>query len=192
MIGIMGGCSSARTYSDQVQGADFSVYKTYAWLPLDKGDTTAKAIMDNEITYQNIIKAADEAMAERGYVLDTKNPDVLLKAHTMFEKERDVVRSPLYSSYNYYYYPGSPTGLWNPYYYNGYYNAPYVTAYDLREIEYIEGRIVIDVIDRQKKRLMWRGWSEEEIVDQKDVDDLYESVEDIFKKYPVHELKAKK
>jgi hypothetical protein len=184
---VWSGCSSTRVHSDQVKDVNFSAYKTYAWLPNGK-DTTSKTILNSEITYQNLRQAADREMAKRGYTLDAQNPDLLLLVHTMFEKRQELVQSPLYSSYGYYY-PGFYTGTWHPYYYGGYYNVPYVAGYDIREVTYTEGTVIIDVIDRKKNNLIWRGWSEERIHDYGDVNELYKNVEKIFKKYPV---KAKK
>lgn len=185
IIGVVAGCSSARTYSDQVKGVSFNSYKTYAWLPPESTDTTGNEVLDNDITYQNLKAEADKEMARRGFTLNTENPDVLLRLHTNFQERHDIVRSPLYSSYNYYWYPASPTGLWNPYYYGGYYNAPYVTAYDLRQVDYTEGTVTIDMIDRKQGRMVWRGWSDEEISSEKDVKQMYKDVDKIFKKFPV-------
>ncbi len=184
---IGAGCSSTQVYSDQVKGADFSAYKTYAWLPNGK-DTTDNDILDNEITYQNIRQAADKEMAERGYILDAQNPDLLLLAHTMFEEKQELVQSPLYSSYNYNY-PYHSFGAMYPYYYSGYASAPYIAGYGINQVNYTEGTVVIDVVERRKNNLIWRGWSEERIDDYRDANELYKNVEDIFEKYP---KKAKK
>lgn len=189
MLGSLGSCSSARVYSDKVQGVDLSRFKTYAWLPSPKDTTDGnKNALSSDIADQNIRAAVDREMQSRGYRLDPTNPDLLVLQHTNFQNRQETVRSPIYSSYNYYY-PGFYAGPWYPYYYSGYSSMPYITGYDIRQIEYTEGKVVIDVIDRDKHQLVWRGWSTEEIDTQKDVNKLYKHVEDIFDKYPV---KAKK
>lgn len=185
-----GGCSSARINSDQVVGVDFSAFKTYAWLPNGR-DTTNKSILNNEITLQNIRAAADKEMMGRGYRLDASDPDLLLMAHTNFEKREEIVTRPYYSSYSYYH-PGFSVGPWYPYYYSGYYNVPYIHGYGIEEIQYTEGTVVIDVIDREKNQLIWRGWSEERLYDYEDVEALYENVDKIFAEYPVKARKKRK
>jgi hypothetical protein len=188
---LWAGCSSTRVYSDQVKGADFSAYKTYAWLPVDK-DTTGQIVFDNEITSQNIREAADKEMAKRGYTYDSGNPDIFLRTHTIFEKRREIVQQPLYCyTYNYNL-PNCGAGTGHPYYYfyNGLNPAMPFSAYDDVNLNnFTEGTIVIDAIDRKKNRLTWRGWAKEEVYDFNKVDELYENVEKIFKEYPVKKEK---
>lgn len=182
-----GGCSSTRVHSDQVQGTNFSAYKTYAWLPNGRDSTDNRnTIWSSEITQQNIRSAADREMKARGFTLDASNPELLLMVHTDFERKEAVVSRPFYSSYNYYH-PGFYTGAWFPGFYSGYYNVPYVYGYGIEQIEYTEGTVVIDAIDRQKNQLVWRGWSEETLYDYDDVNELYGNVDNIFKRFPMKE-----
>jgi len=185
MLGIMGGCTSTRTYSDKAQGVDYNTYKTYAWLKPHPGDTTGNKLVNNDITYGNLRAAVDKEMRRRGFTIDTENPDVLLKIRTEFHNRVDVARNPLYSSYNYYWYPASPSTLWDPYYYQGYYNPPYISAYDLRPELYSTGTVAIDMIDRNQRRVVWRGWTNEEVMTQADTKRMYKDISKIFYKFPV-------
>lgn len=190
LVGVIAGCSTSKTYSDQVAGVNYDNYKTYAWVSPGTNDTSndRNNVLDNEITYQNLRAEVDKAMAARGFTIDTKNPDLLLRLRTKFEDRMDIVRSPVYSSYNYYWYPGSPVGAWNPYYYGGYYSAPYVTGYEYDDVYYVEGSVTVDVIDRDQRRLIWKGWSDTDLSSQKDIKYMYRDVEKIFNKFPVDKV----
>jgi hypothetical protein len=196
-LGIMaGGCTTERVYSDQVKGVEFSSYKTYAWIPTGK-DTTEQSDFNNDVTYQNIRQATDKEMAKRGYVLDATNPDLLLNVHANFEKREELVQRPMYSTYYNYYYPGFNNYAYYPGYFPGYvgsyyggygyHNSPMISGYDIQEIEYTEGTVVIDAIDRKSQKVIWRGWTEERLDDPDDLDELYDNVDNVFKKYPVKE-----
>jgi hypothetical protein len=182
---IFNNCTTTtHIYSDSVKGTDFTKYKTYAWLP-GKKDTATKSVLNNEIVQQNIRQRVNMEMENRGFKLDTTKPDVLVLVHTMFEQKKDVVQTPLYSSYDYFY-PGFYTGIWYPYYYGYYYNVPRVVGYDIREVQYTEGTIVIDIIDREKNTLVWRGWAENRISKPDEFQKtLGSKIGKIFEKYPV-------
>lgn len=189
-LGILaGGCSSARVNSDQVAGTNFAVYKTYAWLPNNKDTVNDNgSVYNSEITNQNIRSAVDTEMMRRGITLDASNPDLLMLVHTNFEQRAEVVSRPFYSSYNYYA-PGFYPGPWYAGYYYGYNSIPYVYGYGIEEVQYTQGTLIIDAIDRHKNQLVWRGWSEERLYDYNDARELYENVDNIFKEFPVKEKK---
>jgi hypothetical protein len=183
MIALLTTACSKRVYSDRASGVDFSAYKTYAWLPNGK-DTTQANVYDNEITYQHIRQAVDNEMSKRGYTVDATNPDLVMLIHLNFENKQQLVSNPLLGSYGYYY-PGYSYGPWYPSYYYGYYNMPYIYGAGISSIQYTQGTLVIDLIDRKKNSLIWRGWTDEIIYDNDDVKDLFGKVDNIFKKYPV-------
>lgn len=186
LMGLMASCGKD-AYSSLDKSADFREFKSYAWLPTQK-DTTDGNVFDNEITYVNLREAANKEMKARGYVMDTEDPDMLLMLRTDFQEESEVVRNYAYSGF---YYPGYYANPWYPYYYGGYYGGFYSQpfAYDYDVYNYVRGTVIIDVIDRDKKQLIWRGWSDERISDYGDIEDLYNEVEDIFDEYPVKENK---
>ncbi|MBX9850332.1 MAG: DUF4136 domain-containing protein [Cytophagaceae bacterium] len=197
MGGVLGGCSGTRVHTDKVKGADLSSYKTYAWLS-DVDQTTDEdyKVVISDITFQNLRQTADEEMRKRGYVLNTENPDMLLRLKTNLEKKQEIVSSMGNGySYNYwginaspYYYPNYYSGFYNGYY-SGYYNTPYNFGYGMNKVEYTEGTITIEAFDRRSDQMVWRGWSEEIMDDYTDVDEMDESVAEIFDDYPVKERK---
>lgn len=183
---VLQGCHSSKVYSDYVEGIDFSQFKTFAWLP---SHDTSKSLYDNKMVMNNMRNEINNQMELRGYSVDTKNPDVLLLLHANFEDRQELVRTPIYSTYSYYY-PGFYAGPGYPFYYNYYNTIPNVVGYDIRPVEFTQGTIVIDMIRSSTNELIWRGWTKTEIDNpekfKKDVD---KAVDDIFKKFPVAKKK---
>lgn len=186
LVGLIAfGCSSARVYSDYVQDVNFERFDSFAWLPTP--DTVEGSVYENEILMQNIRSYVNREMFERGYSIDTKDPDLLVLVHTNFERREELVRTPIYSSYNYYY-PGFYAGPAYPYYYYDYGRVPFVTGYDIRELTYTEGVVVVDIINQENNTLIWRGWIEETVDDPTEFrEDVSSRIDDLFEEYPVDE-----
>jgi len=116
--------------------------------------------------------------------------------------------SPYYYNSGSYYAPYVAPYNSNAYYYNypgyvydrGYYanNYPYYSPYGfpnshgapiigntIQEIEYKEGTLIIDVIDRKQRKLVWRGWSAEALPDPEIYREvLPQEVREIFQPFP--------
>jgi len=171
-------------YSDSVKGTNYNQYKTYALIP--DADTSHKdgRINNDEVNYSIKQDVSDE-MALRGFKLDTIHPDLLVLVHTFLKQMKDTVRTPLYSSYPYYY-PGVYIGPWYPFYYPLYYTIPNVIGYNIHPVTYDEGSIAIDVIERTTNKIVWRGWAEENEFDpDKLTNEIRHKVSQIFNKFPV-------
>ncbi|MGI8891942.1 MAG: DUF4136 domain-containing protein, partial [Bacteroidia bacterium] len=167
-------------------------------------DSASNSLYHNAILEQNLIMSIDREMKARGYTLDNANPDVLVNLHLKLKDKQETVvnRYPLTSTYNYY------TPLTNPnaidprtvhpqlgaqytgsYYYPQYQRISTVYGTEMREIEYTEGTVVIDLIRTDDSYLIWRGWSQETINPNAATSDLQFVVEQIFREYPVKERK---
>lgn len=181
-------------YSDYDRSADFTQYKTFAWLP-DKADT-ANSPYNNEIIRNNIRNYLGQCLSDRAYSFNGENPDLLLQlVVTNAKKERVVTTS--YPSLYYFrpYYFGSL--YYNPYHYNYYYN--YYPAYgpysygpnssNTQKVEYVNGAITLNVIDRNTKKLIWTGTAEGDIYDPSLISqDIHPAVHSIIAQYPVKPL----
>lgn len=109
--------------------------------------------------------------------------------------------APYDSPYSLYYYHNS-----NNYYTPGYYanNYPYYTPYgfpfgrttytnSIQQINFKEGTLIIDLIDRKTKKLLWRGWSTEALSDPENYKkNLPIEIRGIFKRLPTETNKGKK
>ena len=171
-------CCSPNVYFDQSPSVNLVPFKTYAFLP--KVDSTKVSIYDSGIIDELIHKSIVAELNSRGFAVDTKNPDLLIKFHMMVENKTDIVNTSPYSyppyafgypmRYPYYYYPGSM-----------------ITPNSFRRIEYKEGLLIIDFFVRSDGKLAWRGWAESNLDNlSKFEQHLPDMVAKILSNYPIH------
>jgi hypothetical protein len=181
VCGLLYSCaSSSQVFSDYDRSIDFTNYKSYAWL--EKADSS-KGFFDNQIVEKNFRFYVDREMSARGYRLDPENPDLLLDTRISTQKKSYTTSTPVYSN------PGYDN---TPYYYNGrwYYRSRYISpaiiGYNYDQVEYNEGTLQVDMIDRKINQLVWRGISVGSLNDIESFEaDLPENIRKIFLKYPV-------
>lgn len=129
---------------DYDRAADFSVYRTYGF-PAELG--TDRGGYSTLVTsyFKDSVSAAMEA---RGYRFSQDNPELLVNFY-MNTRERTELRPHVSASMGYGYY-GYRYGLYNAW-----------PMYDLdRTVTYRIGTINIDIVDAQKKQLIWEGVAE--------------------------------
>jgi hypothetical protein len=165
LMGFISGCSSVYDVQyDYDQKADFSGLKTYDWLPVpDKAD-----IESLDITR---VKAAVNAeLRAKGLVMTSDNPDLLIAEH-LGKKDKINVRD---WGYGYAPYGG---------YWGGHWGARGVSVY-----EYEEGSLILDFVDAESKKMIWRGVAKAEVDDQATPDEreklIKEAVQKILKNFP--------
>jgi hypothetical protein len=143
------GCSE-KVFFESSPSVDVSVLKkVYAFLP--RVDSTNNSLFENSIMDETIQRIITAKMSERGYVISTRAPELLIKFHVMVENKEDIVNTPIYS------YPIGPGfGFPFPYYY---YPGPISLGGNTRYIKYEEGKLVIDFIEHSSGKLAWRAWS---------------------------------
>jgi hypothetical protein len=172
-------CSTPRIIgSDYDKFANFSAYKTYAWIPQPdvtyKDNRYSKQIIENNIKYYT-----GNALTSIGFKLDTSKPDLLLSYALEIEKGERSMEEPVYSHpHNFNMFWGNPlspvmhgfnpmmdprmvpmANQWvnpfgatiNPMMMNNFWAPPppMIVGYRTRQIPFKEGTIVITVIDRR-------------------------------------------
>jgi hypothetical protein len=186
LLTIIAACSSVTTFSDRDKAANFSNYKTFAWLP-NPADSFANELFSNEIIETNVKNYVNKEMQDRGYVIDIDSPDLILEYNVDIERKNRVETAPMYQ------YPYNYNWSYNPNYdrYFGYRfgnpssPAPYET-YTSERIPYNEGTLTIGVIDRRTNKLVWRGWSTGTIIDPTTYRaNLERDIHTMFLEYPV-------
>ena len=121
---------------------DFSQLKTYTWITPedDKVSTLESKRQENAI---------ETMLNRKGFrkTNDVNKADFLLKTHTVTDKKVDVDR--FYSTWGYhpFYHPN--------FVYPPYYGWPHNTTTVVREQKI--GTLVLDMVDPQKKQVIWRG-----------------------------------
>ncbi len=160
-------------YSEYDHSADFTKYKTFAWLP-DSGITARKdsfrnTAYDNDVIRNNAKNYINHQLAERGLKIHVDEPDALFQLVLLNEKKQRIVAyDPPYYPFPYYYgayrhYPYYFNGrTYYPYYYPYYdyytyygwgcgnYYCGYPYAY---KQTYVKGTITIHMFDRKQKKL---------------------------------------
>ncbi|MSP84585.1 MAG: DUF4136 domain-containing protein [Flavobacteriaceae bacterium] len=134
MLLILSSCSSVRVNSDYDKNVDFSQYKTYAF---QKRGVDKVEISD--LDKKRILRAIDVEMSKKGFT-KSETPDLLIN---IFTKEREQINvNQFNTSWGF----GWGFG-WNPYLWGG---QTHVTSST-------EGTLYIDLIDANKKELLWQG-----------------------------------
>jgi len=192
---ILAGCYSptANLYnSEKTEGVDYKKYKTYAWLPTK--DTAYTQLVERQRVAAALAYAVREQLTERGMTMDTLNPDCLFTYTLVLKKTYDVGQQP-----NPVYAPQSNAGLIPGQYNSFYYYTPGAPSYDLnynpdlyqgglKVTTFRDGSLVIDMIDRASKQIVWRT-SAQGKVEEKDRQGVRPTINEIvpkmFKKFPV-------
>jgi hypothetical protein len=169
---LLAGCASGpRITSEADPEADFGSYRTfgfYAPLALEK-EGYATPTTDR-------IKAAARAQLEsRGYVYTAQQPDLWVNLNAYMQERTDVTSYPTVD-YNYYY----------SYRARSYFAVPYWR--DQTQVrQYTEGTLNVDLVDRQKNRLVWEGIAVGRIAKLKPAERaarIDSTLAEIFARYP--------
>ncbi|MGK7397046.1 MAG: DUF4136 domain-containing protein [Candidatus Cyclobacteriaceae bacterium M3_2C_046] len=147
---------------DYDQDAVFSEYKTFYWSDEILQDKVEQPMFYNSLVKKRIKEAVASEMQGRGYEITEQDPDLLINAHMVIEEKTEYQSSPTYS-YRY----------WGP--------------DNIRVSNYKEGTLVIDLIDRDQKQLVWQGYYTGTFLDAKEPEDKSRAIRDavslIFQKY---------
>jgi hypothetical protein len=141
---VLAACATTdapNTRIDYDKSADFSVYRTFGF-PKETG--TDRGGYSTLVT-SNFKSSLTTAMEARGYKYSAENPDLLLNFF-MNTRERTEIR-PTPRAGGYY---GYRDGLYSAW-----------PMYDRdRTVNYQVGTINVDIVDAEKKQLIWEGVSE--------------------------------
>jgi hypothetical protein len=165
---------------------DLSKYKTYAYLPNSNAEAPAN-LEQSEDVGKNIVQAINRNMQKVGYILERDNPDLLVIVNTNYDKETNAVVD---REYNNAYYPYTYSTLpvnryYNSYYYNGYNTYNNIVDYDVNLRTHTNAGMVINVVDRETKNILWTGTAKNFDIYQQNVSqEVSESVDNVFEKYP--------
>lgn len=150
---LSAGCattSGPKTRIDYDKSADFSVYRTYGF-PKETG--TDRGGYSTLVT-SYLKSAMSTAMEARGYKYSEDHPDLLVNFF-MNTRERTEIRPMASASLGYGYY-GYRYGLYNAW-----------PMYDEdRTVTYKVGTLNIDIVDAEKKQLVWEGVAEGRVTEE--------------------------
>lgn len=134
-------CASVNVLSDYDRQTDFTAYKSYAFYK-----TGIDRAQISDLDKKRILRAIEAEMDSLGFV-KSEEPDLLVSIFTNERVEVDVY-GPAWG-YGWGWGWGWP-GYYSPYYWGpGYYGNNVSTR--------TEGSLYIDLIDAEKKELVWQG-----------------------------------
>jgi hypothetical protein len=158
--------------SDYDHTANFASYRTFGYFePLG----TDKSGYSTLVT-QTMKSAVRQELESRGYTYTESNPDLLVNFNGKLEKQTSVTQFPsMVGAYGYYGYRGGYYGPWGGYGYETYVD------------QYTEGTVNVDIIDAQRKQLVWEGVAVGRVTKEHEANRdaaLRATVTEIFSHYP--------
>ncbi|MFL6577885.1 MAG: DUF4136 domain-containing protein [Povalibacter sp.] len=149
---LMAGCATTHAPPSRIdydKKADFSVYRTFGF-PKETG--TDRGGYSTLVT-SYFKSSVTTAMEARGYKYTEDHPDLLVNFYMNTRERTETRPSPAAGGYGYY---GYRSGLYSPW-----------PMYDEdRTVIYKVGTINLDIVDAEKKQLIWEGVSEGRVSDE--------------------------
>jgi hypothetical protein len=174
-------CSGIKTSTNYDPNAvqELGTFRTYAWLPMKEGADTR---IYNPIIQARVQQAVDEELASRGYkkVEAGENPDFKIGWHGAIQNkvEADVINRFYGYAWDPWYDP-----FYGPVAYGG---SGYAPETVIRE--YRQGTLILDVVDAQSNKLVWRGSAQAQLSDnmnaQKSQKLINKAVDEMLERFP--------
>jgi hypothetical protein len=166
MIFFLIGCSpDIAIHTDYDPDYDLWTFRTFDWGQKVNIEEGQNPLHYNELNDKRIKSAVQDQMSTRGYLLTDTRPDLILHYHIIVKDKSTLVTDGY--GYNY---------------------GPYWTRMETNLYTYREGTLILDLMDTNTNRLVWRGWAvsplESSYTPEK-IDRLIRTaVARIFKKFP--------
>ena len=163
-----GNCATVSVTTDFDHGVDFSRYRTFT---LAGGNLQVNGVPDNGNTLvkDRIHNALRAALLAKGLTETDKAPDVFVGYLAGARTRTEIEGMPPYAP------------EMGPYWYGGWWGPGY-TQWWMRTYE--EGTLVIDLVDRATRKLVWRAYARREVKAPVDEQKVLEIIEKAFKAYP--------
>jgi hypothetical protein len=197
LVSALSACSSYNYYTAARNKTDLSSYRTFAWLPPETSNK-AGGVVKKEIADEKVKEAAITALQTKGLRLQENNPDLLVSYSTVTGRG---MKTEFYPAY----YGGFGWGGWGgwgwgggwgyrPFY--GYYGGWGGWGYPYggfgggyARVPYKEGTLIIDIIDRNTRRLVWRGFGVGELRNPKrTLEELPKVVDGVLKQLQLNQI----
>jgi hypothetical protein len=168
-------CSKAQSVKvDFDQNFDFSKVHRYEWRTHPIFDKHPELRERYSTAIQLVMNATNQQLMKKGYQPVSSTPDVFL---TFYVTGRDVT-----STYTDMIGPGVPYGWY------GWYTPPVWTVE--RTEQYVEGTLLMDMVDPKHTQLIWRASATDSIKDFRNRDkNVDAAVKKIFRKFPPKQKK---
>ncbi|MDY8136434.1 DUF4136 domain-containing protein [Aquimarina sp. 2201CG5-10] len=163
LIITLSSCTTVRVASDYDKQTNFNSYKSYAFFKpgIDKAEIS-------DLDKKRILRAIEADMTAKGFT-KSSNPDVLVSIFTKTKENVNIYQNNFGA--------GWYGWGWNPWFWGTGYNTVSRTT---------EGTLYIDLIDANKKELVWQGMGTSALTQNvnKKQEKVNEIVTAIMEKYP--------
>jgi len=170
---LLGGCGGLRVTTDFNTTTDFTRYNTFGWM--ENTGRTNDPRVSGDLMDQRFRRAIESELAAKGLQkMASGQPDLLVGYQALLDERVDVRTVNTYWG--------------NTWGYRGVY-AGGVAATETYASEYTYGTLIIDVFDRSRKELVWRGAGEGRVDAARDPAErqerINEAVYQIFEAFPI-------
>jgi hypothetical protein len=173
---ILTGCTAAVHVEKDAQ-ADFSKYKTFAWISENNG----KKGKANDLEDKSVHDAVSKELQKSSWREVTANPDVLISYDVLIERTTKRESSPVYS-------PATSRLYFNPYTrrYGTIFYPSQFWGYNDYNVPVREGTLTITVTDAGTDKTIWQGWTTGEVNSRHLTSrEISSSVKSIFRKFDI-------
>ena len=185
---VLMGCASNNVRSTKYTEDDFSNFKTFAYLPNTSFSVNQANNMSDKSVEESLIEAMNSEMTNKGYSLDTSNPDLLVLLITS-----NALTSASNTNRNANSYEQAPEGSsssgGSPNYasvsssdYKRYFSS---SNDELSNRAYKNGSLVVQVFNKTTKELVWVGIAENFQAHISDQTLMTRMISEIFKEFPI-------
>jgi hypothetical protein len=122
------------TKRDYDHSVDFSKFRTFAW---KAANPESNGVVTNSLVLSRIHDAVSEGLRSKGIVENRTNPDLFVVTHVGAENQQDIDYWPSVGGWRHW-------GWMGP---------------DVIVQRYVEGTIVLDMVDAKTNQLVWRSVS---------------------------------
>ncbi len=161
-IALLAGCATVETGSYSDPGADFTGFRTFAWIGESAHVSSAIEPVASPLIHAMIAARIRDNLVAHGYTYTDDRDDAdMLVSYTI--GTRDKLRMDAY--------PEDFRGHWG-------WHRPY-SHYYFRHVEreqYTQGTLGVDIFDNASGRPVWHGWAQKAVT-EKDRRDPQEAIE---------------
>ncbi|MCE7066280.1 DUF4136 domain-containing protein [Dyadobacter sp. CY326] len=133
---LMMSCSQAlQTSYDYDSSVNLKQFKTFKVEAEHNMETDP--LLGSELNRRRLGDAVVEVMEAKGYKMDTKNPDIIVRFMTDVKDRQQVRSNNMYSPYMWWYGGGNNISTYN----------------------YQESRFILNIYQKNSDRMVWQGWA---------------------------------
>jgi hypothetical protein len=119
-------------YDSSVNLKQFKTFKVEAEHNMEQDP-----LLGSELNRRRLGDAVVEVMEAKGYKMDTKNPDIIVRFMTDVKERQQVRSNNMYSPYMWWYGGGNNISTYN----------------------YQESRFILNIYQKNSDRMVWQGWA---------------------------------